>query len=215
METLENQTENQAENNPLAENHSPAPINSEPINSAPVEIAPAELLSAEKPRRGRPPGSKSKKKSEPENAPIISQIPGEPSGALPPEGESPAFTAENAPAPAPVDYKAMAGFIVTMGTGTAAKLIGPEWEPDSEQEKEFLVTAVESYLQVKQSPDIPPGMMLAIVLAGYSAKRLSAPATQSFLQRTKLRLQQTALWIKSKMGRKKNFTPQIVQPAQS
>jgi hypothetical protein len=218
----ENKTPENSPENPPA---NPAPaINAEPINPVAVEIQPEQLLSpapapsenaTEKKKRGRPPGSKTKK---PENPPqIISQIPGEPGTAPAPEGTEALPGAENgleaspeAPEAVPVDYRAQATMAVALTTGILSKVIGPEWEPENEKEMESVVIPLEAYFRTKQMPDLPPGWIVAIAIAGYSAKRLSAPATQSFVSRTKDRAKMVFLWLKNRLSKKKKFTPQIV-----
>jgi hypothetical protein len=233
MDLPENQPENQTSNNPAPENSTPPaenPQNLAPVNAVAEEIKPAELIA---PRgRGRPRGSKTKNRradgkfapGTPENAApanvvapeFVSSIPGEPApaGAAPVADPSQASPdAQNAPQA--VDYRATAVFVVTMATGTLAGVIGPEWKPDDKNEEEILINAVEAYMRTKQTPEIPPGMMLALVVAGYSMKRINQPGTRSFLERAKIRAGKIALWFKSKMARKRPapVTPTIFNSA--
>lgn len=146
---------------------------------------------------------------EPPPPQFVSEIPGhEAPGSAPisPESAQPGASPENTPGAIPgapvADYKATALFIVTMATGTAAGIIGPEWNPDSEAEKEGLVNAVAAYLETTGAPDIPPGMMLLIVVGVYSAKRINQPATQTFIQKVKLKAAKIGGWIKGRFSRK-------------
>lgn len=91
-----------------------------------------------------------------------------------------------------VDFTALAGSLVDMSTGTAATVLGPEWQPRSPEERQLLVTHLAAYLKAKDVKDIPPGWMLVIVLGAYSLPRLSQPATKE-----KLRFGWT--WLKIKV----------------
>lgn len=81
----------------------------------------------------------------------------------------------------PVDFTAMAGLLVDMSTGTAATLLGPEWHPRGPEEKKLVQEAVANYLRAKDVKDIPPGMMLTLVIMAYSAPRISQPSTKAKL----------------------------------
>jgi hypothetical protein len=91
-----------------------------------------------------------------------------------------------------VDYGLMSGSLFDMGTGTLATIFGPEWQAKTPQEREMVVGALRVYLESKQVKDIPPGLMLTIILVAYSAPRLQAPPT-----REKLRFGWT--WVKMKI----------------
>lgn len=77
-----------------------------------------------------------------------------------------------------VDYGVMASALFDMSTGTAANIFGPEWMPRSPEERNMVVEALRTYLASKQVKDIPPGLMLTIIIVAYSAPRLNAPPTR-------------------------------------
>ncbi len=134
--------------------------------------------------RGRPPGTKNKKT---ESASEESFVPS---------------SASEAPKQS-VNYDAMATALFHMGTGTLAQVLGPEWLPREPGpgipgEVEIIVPAIKRYIESKQMSDLPPGMMLTVVLIAYAAPRFSAP-------NTKQKVQGTWLWLKSKFGRKKKM----------
>jgi hypothetical protein len=116
-------------------------------------------------RRGRPPGRKNTPK------PDFSDIPG-------------AQAAEVL-----VDYKQMSCALFDMTTGVLATSLGPEWQPRPVQkvgeivvdERGAVCSALEVYLKSKQAKDIPPGLMLTIVVVAYAAPRLQAPSTKEKL----------------------------------
>jgi len=56
--------------------------------------------------------------------------------------------------------------------------IGPEWEPQSMEEADGMRAALTAYIESKGDRDIPPGLMLAFVFAGYSASRLEHDNTR-------------------------------------
>ncbi len=78
----------------------------------------------------------------------------------------------------PVDYKALASFAVDMTTGALAGFLGAHWKPmpapgaGLPDEREMLIGNLARYLEENQIKDIPPGMMLAISLAGYAIPRV-------------------------------------------
>lgn len=107
--------------------------------------------------------------------------------------------------PAPekaVDYDMLAGMSFDMTTNTLALVLGNEWQPQNDTERAVVVGAVKTYLQAKQVQDIPPGMLLAIVLTAYAAPRLRAPNTAS-------KLSLAWAWFKSKLRRRHSL--QLVQ----
>lgn len=100
---------------------------------------------------------------------------------------------------ADVNYPAMSEALFVMSTSSLSTIFGPEWQPRDEQEKKWVVECLAVYLKSKQTKDIPPGLMLSIVLLSYSAPRLKSPNTA-----TKLKL--AWLWIKDKF-RKRTRSP--------
>jgi hypothetical protein len=128
------------------------------------------------------------------------------------ESTGPVFDSPSQPAKPPVDYLGMSAMMFCMGTSVLAQFFGPEWLPRegrAEQprpglppvpaipgEAELVVPCIARYLESKQMPDIPPGVMLTLVLASYAAPRFREPNTRE-------KLGGVWLWIKSKLGRKK------------
>ena len=125
--------------------------------------------------RGRPPGSKNKPKSPSTVADI----------AAPPP---------TVPIP---NYAIMGELVFDMSTNALAMGLGPEWLPQSPEERQLVAGSLGKYFEAQQVKDIPPGMMLALVVTVYGLPRLSKPSTAS-----KLKL--AWLWIKSKFGGRKN-----------
>lgn len=128
--------------------------------------------------RGRPPGSKNKRPGDPS----FSDLP-------PPQPEK------------PVDYKAMSLMIFKITTGTMAQVFGPEWlprqpPPGMPGEEEMIVEAGAEYMKTKNMPDIPPGVLLLLLCAGYAAPRFHAPSTKE-------KVKGIWFWIRSKFTRKK------------
>ncbi len=119
--------------------------------------------------RGRPPGARNKS---------VSQI------------------VEGAEQVNQVDYALMSGALFDMSTGALSTMFGPEWMPKSAQEREHVILPLMVYLKSKQVQDIPPGMMLTIIVCAYAAPRLREPSTAS-------KLGAMWVWLKSKIIRKK------------
>jgi len=75
-----------------------------------------------------------------------------------------------------------------------------EWLPESDEENANMVEVIKKYYASKGITDIPPGALLAIVVAGYALKRFQKPITLSKMQKltlwTKTKL--SALWLKFK-----------------
>jgi hypothetical protein len=103
-------------------------------------------------------------------------------------------------AQAPVNYQAMSELIFDTSTGALAKMLGPEWLPSSKEERAAVTTAGKVYLASKQFPDIPPGMMLILVVSIYCAPRFREPSTSS-------KLSAGWTWVKVKVFRRKLARP--------
>jgi hypothetical protein len=129
----------------------PAAANGEPAAAAAngEQTPPGEV----KRGRGRPRGSR--------NRPDFSDI-------------STATAAETV-----VNYEELAGFVFDSSTGTMAMALGDEWRARSPEERKSVVDTLAVYLKSKQVKDIPPGVMLTIVLLAYATPRLKEPATAS------------------------------------
>jgi hypothetical protein len=89
----------------------------------------------------------------------------------------------------PVDYDALAALGVDMFTQTMSMIIGPEWMPgkikgpDGSEfdEKIVLLRPLKKYLESKQVPDLPPGVMLCFAVVMYSSIRFRQPNTREKL----------------------------------
>lgn len=141
--------------------------------------------------RGRPPGSKSKTNKAPEaNAkPDFSDVNGP---AAQPKAEV-----------KPVNYEAMAAMSFGMAAGAMANIFGPEWLPRPPQpgqpgEKEMMEMGIANWMRASEMPDIPPGMMLLLLVGMYAAPRFAVPNTKD-------KVKGLWYWIKSKFGKKKKI----------
>lgn len=81
-----------------------------------------------------------------------------------------------------VDHKAMSVMLFDSSTGCLSMVLGEEWRPRSEEERNGMLGSIEAYLVATKAKDIPPGVMLTLVCLAYSAPRLQAPSTKSKLQ---------------------------------
>lgn len=120
----------------------------------------------EKRGRGRPKGSKTKTSS------IISEV------------------------EKPINYGLMAEAIFDMSTGILAGSFGPEWSPRSPEERGHVCISLANYFKAKEVKDIPPGLMLTIVVVAYCAPRLKEPGTAG-------KIKACWFWVRSKISRKK------------
>jgi hypothetical protein len=120
----------------------------------------------------------------------------------------------DAPAPTklPTDYNAIATMFFGLATNVLARAVGPEWLPrpgSPEQirpglppvpavpgEEQMVIPALAKYLEAQQMSDLPPGLMLVLVVSAYAAPRFREPATKE-------KIQGIWFWIRSKIGRKK------------
>lgn len=94
------------------------------------------------------------------------------------------------------NYQQMSEVLFNMSTGVLCNVFGDEWKPRNDEEKTMVVMATAEYLKSKQFQDIPPGLMLAVIVTAYAAPRLRAPTTKN-------KLQLAWLWMKSKISRRK------------
>lgn len=150
-----------------------------------IPVFPAELIldAPVKRGRGRHPkdckcgrckGSQSANNA-PGAGPSVIGTPGQPSDT---PGEVPgALVAESTPIPV-TDYKLLSEMIFDTGTNALSIGFGEEWKPRSELERDNVCISLAAYLKSKEVKDIPPGMMLTIVLVAYSAPRFQAPSTR-------------------------------------
>lgn len=167
-----------------------------PTNDKPFEfVPPPEVLicTCEVAKRGRGRHAKTcpkftPNKSSDEPTPTLPKVP-EPSSVVasltaPPKPEK------------PVDYKALAAALFDMSIGTLTVAFGPEWKPQTPEERAGVVGAFATYLEANEIKDIPPGVMLTIVASMYALPRLNQPGT-------KTKLKMGWLWLKDKFTRKK------------
>jgi hypothetical protein len=155
-------------------------------------------------RIGRPPGSKNKKSDNLHNVRDAKGhfIPGPPPkanfddllGAQPP-GQSPLPNLNGEV----VDYTKLAEITFALSTGMLSGVFGPEWQPESEEEKKSVVLPLAAYYKSKDVSDLPPGVLLAVVVGAYSIRRLPKPGTSN-------KIKAAWFWVKSKFTRKKPFT---------
>jgi len=107
------------------------------------------------------------------------------------------------PVKAIINFEAPATMTFDMSVGILARLFGPEWNPANAEERKQMIEGIRLYYQSINLPDIPPGYMLVILVAAYSAPRLAQPQTKDKLSRT-------WLWFKSKFSRRKPMHPIVV-----
>jgi hypothetical protein len=74
-----------------------------------------------------------------------------------------------------------AQFTVDAITGALAMMIGPEWQAEKD-ERETLIAQTAHYFRTQNISDIPPGVLLAIVCAGYAMKRVQNENTATKLK---------------------------------
>lgn len=120
------------------------------------------------------------------------------------DGSQPAPTPVVEPGPKLPNYAQTAAMSFDMTTGLLTRIFGPEWQPQSVEERAMVVTAIEAYYRSVELPDIPPGYMLCFVVAAYAAPRLNAPPTRT-------KLQALWLWVKMKFTRKKHVPIKVIQ----
>jgi hypothetical protein len=118
-----------------------------------------------------------------------------------------------------VDYMALSAMMFGMTTNVLAQALGSEWLPRPgrpEQsrpglapipampgEDQMVVPVLAKYLESKQMPDLPPGIMLTLVLAAYAAPRFREPATKE-------KIKGVWFWVRSKLGRKNKQVAKVV-----
>jgi len=148
----------------------PPTVATDLVDPAPTDTPPESTEEIRR-GRGRPPGSRNKPKS-------------------------PSSIAEAPPAPTIIPNYALMGEVVfDMSTNALAVGLGEEWLPSSQQERMLVCGSLAKYFEAQQVKDIPPGMMLGLVVSVYALPRLSKPNTRS-------KIMLAWAWIKSKMGRK-------------
>jgi hypothetical protein len=108
------------------------------------------------------------------------------------------------PGPPPPNYEMMAAITFDMSVNGLALVFGPEWQPQNPTERGAVVGAIKTYYEAQGIKDIPPGMMLAIVVGIYAAPRIQQPTTRG-------KLSVAWAWCKAKF--KKRATLRIVEAA--
>lgn len=142
-----------------------------PVSPTPETPAPGADINAPK-KIGRPPGSKTKPKS--------------PS------------TIADVEAVKPVDFRAMGNLVFDLSTNALAMGLGPEWKPQSPEERELVADSLAKYFESQQLKDIPPGMMLLLVCGVYALPRVNQP-------KTKEKIAAGWTWLKMKIAGKNPF----------
>lgn len=107
----------------------------------------------------------------------------------------------------PPNYNLMSNMLFDMTTGLLANTLGPEWLPKVEEnakegdptERGMVVGSLEEYLKSRKVEDIPPGLMLTVVVCAYSLPRIRQPSTAS-------KLSMTWTWLKSKFIRRRKIS---------
>lgn len=126
-------------------------------------------------------------------------------------GSGPAPSNSSAPlsdAPKPINpivFKHAGRAAAQLTVGTSAMLFGPAWYLDERKDTErdeyhAMASAYAAYFQANGIADIPPGYMLALVLAAYAAPRVSDPETLTRFQ--KMALGAKNLWTRIRSFRK-------------
>lgn len=114
------------------------------------------------------------------------------------------------PAQPEKNFDGIANLTFDVSVNSLSALFGPEWQPHAPEEKAQVVGAIANYYKSRDLADIPPGMLLAIVVIAYSASRVTKPATKN-----KLHLAWSWLKVKgSKLFKRKNNlgTFPVIQP---
>jgi hypothetical protein len=97
------------------------------------------------------------------------------------------------------DFKAISAVTVDTITGLCQMLLGEEWRPgtsDGVDERAHMVAAWEAYYRAKGIREVPPGLLLALVMGGYALPRLQKPTTREKLSGLGSRLR--ARWSRRK-----------------
>lgn len=82
---------------------------------------------------------------------------------------------------ASVNYAQMGSVMASCFFSLCTVIGGPDWQPES-SEKLAMEQAWAGYFEARGIQQLSPELMLAIVIAGYSGKRLMMPTTQSRLK---------------------------------
>lgn len=93
-------------------------------------------------------------------------------------------------------YMATAKMLVDTSTMSFAILLGENWKVTNETEYQALVDATFNYLKATNTPEIPPGMALLMVVTVYATPRLMSA---EFRERM--------IYFKTKLTKKRELTP--------
>jgi len=108
--------------------------------------------------------------------PSFSDLPPAAGGAAPGPAVSPMAQEE------PVNYRANAEGLLTIGTNLLAQALGDQWRVKDPNEEEMMVGSLAKYMEYKKWADLSPGWGLAMVLAMYAIPRAQDPATKAKLK---------------------------------
>lgn len=132
---------------------------------------------------GRPAGSRTRNRGRFAKAPTPQGGPAPQGGAstLPPDIDS-----QEAHARVQVDYDQLANVLVEMTTEIMASAIGPEWRPGKLQgpngisidERITLTRPLAIYMESKELPDLPPGVVVLLAIGLYSSRRFHQENTR-------------------------------------
>lgn len=90
------------------------------------------------------------------------------------------------------NYQLMGEAVFDMSISTLTLMLGPEWQPSKPDERTMVTVALAKYFETKKVEDIPPGLMLTLVITAYALPRFTQPSTKG-------KLVLGWLWFKSKI----------------
>lgn len=99
---------------------------------------------------------------------------GGPSGGV----KTPASVAVEVTKQAVKDYRGTASFLCQLVFGSCEGFLGAHWRP-SDGERSNIENATARYCEAHDWGDLPPGIMLAVVVAAYAVPRAVHPDTQT------------------------------------
>lgn len=117
---------------------------------------------------------KAKPGRRPKDAPAADAAPGAPAAPAPRR----ARTKLEAKASEVSSQQIARVLFASFATGMS-NLVGPEWNPESQEEADGMRAAIAAYVDAKSEGKLSPEMMLALALAGYTVSRLAHENTQS------------------------------------
>ena len=120
--------------------------------------------------------------------------------------------------PAILPTLALAEYTVNSIEGISVSMFGDEWymqKNDKENEKANIINAFAVYFASKGVVDLPPGVMLTLVLGTYAIRRIPQPVTKSKLQIIKDKIKSKLSFFtfrKKKSKQSEQKEPQKVNP---